>query len=155
MDLVKANPQYGPRCQAFVCDISQEAWPGDIPVEESSLDIVICLFVFSALDPQDMKNCVKNVHKYLKPGGKVLFRDYGRYDLAQLRFKPGKCLADNFYVRGDGTKCYFFTEDDVKGLFGEPDFVLEQCKVDRRLQVNRGKKLKMYRVWIQCKFTKK
>ena len=158
VDLVKQHPDYqkGGRCQAFVCDISQKnSWNSDLmPFEENSLDLVILLFVLSALDPKDMDTVVDSVKKYLKPGGKVLFRDYGRYDLAQLRFKPGKCLSDNFYARGDGTKCYFFDEKDISELFTKHDFEVEQCKVDRRLQVNRGKKLKMYRVWLQCKFVK-
>ena len=151
--MVRQNAQYSEeRCHAFVCDISKTSEWEKVPFKEESLDLVILLFVLSALEPSDMENVAANVFKYLKPGGLVLFRDYGRYDLAQLRFKPGKCLSENFYVRGDGTKCYFFTEDDIKSIFGK--FEVKQCKSDRRLQVNRGKQLKMYRVWIQAKFQK-
>lgn len=48
----------------------------------------------------------------------------------------------------------FIFLDDVKKLFETSGFTEEQNHIDRRLQVNRGKLLKMYRVWIQAKYRK-
>jgi hypothetical protein len=45
----------------------------------------------------------------LRPDGLLLFRDYGLYDHAMLRFSAGHKLSDNFYVRQDGTRAYYFS----------------------------------------------
>ncbi|KAJ3711001.1 hypothetical protein C8R42DRAFT_596500, partial [Lentinula raphanica] len=83
-----------------------------------SVDIVILVFVLSALHPDEWASAIRNVHRVLKPGtGRVLFRDYGRYDLTQLRFKTGRMMGDNFYKRGDGTRVYFLELDELSLLF--------------------------------------
>lgn len=106
----------------------------------------------------------------LKPGGLLLLRDYGRHDLAQLRMKKERLLdpsVPNLYIRGDGTRVYFFTREELEGMLTEPAptaaeddggrspmFAVEQLGEDRRMLVNRKKQLKMYRIWLQVKARK-
>ncbi|KAF3929077.1 hypothetical protein ABW20_dc0105671 [Dactylellina cionopaga] len=145
-------------------------------VEPESIDVVILIFVFSALHPDQWVHAVRNVNRCLKSGGKVLFRDYGRGDLAQVRFKKGRFLQENFYIRGDGTRVYFFDREELGNIF-DPEFGRkeggevegeEESKesrestgikavllgVDRRMLVNRARRIKMHRCWLQGLFVK-
>ncbi|KAJ5095877.1 Actin binding protein [Penicillium alfredii] len=150
---------------------------------EGSVDVVILIFIFSALAPNQWERAIRNIHRVLKPGGRVLFRDYGRGDLAQVRFKKGRYMTENFYVRGDGTRVYFFDKGQLihmwgqwspeKGLPTPPEdataesqpesqataegsgaFDVLHMGIDRRLIVNRQSKVKMHRCWMQGHFQK-
>lgn len=118
--LVQANSLYHDppvgSIQAAVWDLSCENSlpPGVAP---GSVDIVVLVFVLSALHPDEWEKAVRNIHRMLRPGGVVLLRDYGRYDLTQLRFKSGRLLDDNFYIRGDKTRVYFFELDELALIF--------------------------------------
>ncbi|XP_047564945.1 tRNA N(3)-methylcytidine methyltransferase METTL2A isoform X6 [Lutra lutra] len=109
IELVRTNSAYDPcRCFAFVHDLCDE--DATYPVPGGSLDVIILIFVLSAVIPDKMQKAISRLSRLLKPGGMMLLRDYGRYDMAQLRFKKGQCLSESFYVRGDGTRVYFFTQ---------------------------------------------
>ena len=151
VQVVKSNPLYDQsRIHAFVYDITNPSIPDEIPL--GTIDVCVCIFILSAVNPRDWKTVSSNIFKLLKPGGLVLIRDYGRYDLAQTRFKSGRYLQDNFYRRGDNTRVYFFTNEELGGIFSQYECVMNAA--DKRLIVNRQKKLKMYRCWLQAKFRK-
>ncbi|XP_040532673.1 mRNA N(3)-methylcytidine methyltransferase METTL8 isoform X2 [Gallus gallus] len=153
VELVKSHSSYNSAwCSAFVHDVCDDALP--YPFPDEILDVILLVFVLSTIHPDRMQQVVNRLVKLLKPGGILLFRDYGRYDTAQLRFKKGHCLSENFYVRGDGTRVYFFTKEEVQNMFTLAGLTEIQNLVDRRLQVNRKKKVKMQRVWVQGKFQK-
>jgi tRNAThr (cytosine32-N3)-methyltransferase len=166
VQVIRENEMYdnGVNIQADVWDVAGDGLPPGLG--ESSVDIVVMIFIFSALSPSQWKKAVSNIYKVLKPGGEVLFRDYGRGDLAQVRFKRGRYLEENFYIRGDGTRVYFFGKDELVKIWSgndrkaeeaqdeNPSFEIVNLGIDRRLLVNRAKQLKMYRCWMQGRFRK-
>lgn len=125
-------------------------------VEEGSLDFITVIFTLSALKPELMGQTIKNLTKLLRDdGGMLLFRDYAKYDLTQLRFKPTAYLREDYYVRSDGTTSYFFNREIVDKLMVEAGLTQVSLTEDNRMLINRLKSLKMCRRWIQAKYVKK
>uniref|UniRef100_A0A3Q1AZ99 Methyltransferase-like protein n=1 Tax=Amphiprion ocellaris TaxID=80972 RepID=A0A3Q1AZ99_AMPOC len=147
------NPLYCPeRCCAFQCDLTKDDLMENVP--EGSVDVVTLIFVLSAVHPDKMKLVLENINKVLKPGGIILFRDYGLYDHAMLRFKSGSKLGENFYVRQDGTRSYFFSREFLAELFEETGFQSIANDYVLRETVNKKEGLCVPRVFLQSKFTK-
>lgn len=75
---------------AHVCDVSCQ--PLRLDQREAfgvhvtpCADIMTLLFCLSAVATDRMEYAIRNMTQYLKVGGILLFRDYGRYDQAQLQ----------------------------------------------------------------------
>ncbi|KAI8992325.1 S-adenosyl-L-methionine-dependent methyltransferase [Pilobolus umbonatus] len=155
VDMVKANENYDEaRCKAFVCDLTVDKLTDTIPAE--SIDLVTALFVFSAIPPEKMSQAIMNIYSILKPGGKIMFRDYGIYDEAQIKFSMAsdKKLDTNLYVRQDGTMSYFFSKEDLRSKFETVGFNILECDYVYRETTNRRLEINVDRIFAQGKFQK-
>jgi len=136
------------RCTAHVCDIVKDSFPEQ--VASGTMDFVMVMFVMSAIHPDHHLVVFKKLFDSLKPGGFLFFRDYGLYDMAQVRLKGESRLGHKFYVRCDGTRTYFFELEELAGIFegcgGEPLLMTYSRKIIK----NRKEKTEMKRVWVQC-----
>jgi len=155
--LLKQNPAYNEKLvTAFVCDISKEDLTPTIP--ENCGNFAILIFVLSAISPDYFTSIAAKIYKVLARGGILFLRDYGRGDLAQKRLatktQRDASLSDNFYVRGDGTRVYYFDVDEVTTLFTSVGFTKLECDFVERTVTNRKTETDMERCWLQAKFVK-
>ncbi|KAF3446068.1 hypothetical protein FNV43_RR11247 [Rhamnella rubrinervis] len=152
VNLVKTHKDFTEaHVSAFVCDLTVDDLTDHIP--PSSVDIVTMIFVLSAVAPEKMPLVLQNVRKILKPNGYVLFRDYATGDLAQERLicKDQK-ISENFYVRGDGTRAFYFSNEFLTSVFKENGFDVEEIGLCCKQVENRSRELVMNRRWIQAVF---
>ncbi|KAF5739551.1 methyltransferase-like protein 6 [Tripterygium wilfordii] len=87
------------------------------------VDFVTMIFTLSAVSPHRMPTAITECFSVLNPGGLLLFRDYGLYDMTMLRFEPHKRVGFREYMRSDGTRSYFFCLETVRDLFLHAGFI--------------------------------
>ncbi|XP_060208528.1 uncharacterized protein LOC132635932 [Lycium barbarum] len=152
VNLVKSHKDFDDaRVNAFVCDPTVDDL---IPhISPSSVDVVTMIFVLSAVSPEKMPLMLQNIRKVLKKDGCVLFRDYATGDLAQERLtSKEQKISDNFYVRGDGTRAFYFSDEFLVNLFNENGFDAEEHILCFKQVENRSRELVMNRCWVQAVF---
>lgn len=118
----------------------------------------------SAVPPPRFAHMVTSITCCIRPGGALLVRDYGLYDLPMLRFAPSAALAGDssgrVFMRRDGTLARFFERHELRDAVlsaaaaeGSPLAcdAAEWCCVIVR---NRGEGLAMRRVFVHAAFTR-
>ncbi|XP_022919642.1 tRNA N(3)-cytidine methyltransferase METTL6 [Onthophagus taurus] len=151
VEIVRRNKLYNKTFNVFVGDITVDNFD---EVKSNSVDIATLIFVLSAIHPDKFIKTLKNIFDKLKPGGVLLFRDYGLYDMAQLRFKAGHKISENLYMRQDGTRCYYFSLDFIKNVMEKVGFeIISNVYVHRRT-INKKEGVDVPRIFVQGKFQK-
>ena len=119
-------------------------------------DYGILMFVLSAIKPEFHEKVIQKISEKINKNGILYFRDYARYDMAQLRFAKRKKnkVGNNLYMRKDKTLSYFFDKEEIENLFKKFNFEVKDSKLICRVIENRKDSKKMHRLWLQIKFIK-
>ena len=119
-------------------------------------DYGILMFVLSAIKPEEHEKVIEKISKVVNKDGILYFRDYARYDMAQIRFAKRKKnkVGENLYMRKDKTLSYFFDKNEIENLFKKYGFSIVSSNIICRLIENRKEHKKMHRLWLQIKFKK-
>jgi SAM-dependent methyltransferase len=162
IDMVRSDPRFR---QASVqgrasCDVRDVSIPNALPFYVQNIaNATSLLFCLSAIHPSKHLVVLQNIVSTLRPGtGVLIFRDYGRYDVAQIKLgtQRSKLIEDNFYRKQDGTKCYYFTVEDVERLIEQVgEFEILECNYIRRKYINRSMQSERRRVWVQGRFRRR
>ena len=153
VNMSKTHPMYEKekyRINVYDLDLVKD----DIPNKNN--DYGILMFVLSAIKPEEHEKVVEKISKVINKGGILYFRDYARYDMAQIRFAKRKKnrVGDNLYMRKDKTLSYFFDKTEIENLFKKYGFSIVNSNLICRLIENRKENKKMHRLWLQIKFKK-
>ena len=162
IEILRQDPRFiafnrnGPitrKVYGHVCDVSRE-FPSICLGMSNVTTLIFCL---SAIDPSMHVRAVMSAVDSLKPGGVLVFRDYGRYDEAQMKLgtSRSKRIKENFYRKHDGTKCYYFVLEDLERIFRDLlGLTVLELKYLRRVYENKATTQVRRRVWVQGRFRK-
>ena len=141
------------RAFGYCCDITQPQQLPETCIHVAS--VTTAFFCLSAIDPALHLVAAQTVARTLARGGVLVIRDYGRYDEGQLKLglQRNKLVKDHFYRKFDGTKCFYFTLEELRDLF------VDKCGLEElelrylcKLFENRSQQTKRKRVWVSARF---
>ena len=98
VNMAKTHPMYEKekhRINLYDLDLVKD----EIPNKNN--DYGILMFVLSAIKPEEHEKVIEKISKVINKDGILYFRDYARYDMAQIRFAKRKKnrVGDNLYMR--------------------------------------------------------
>lgn len=139
------------RSNALFDETRVELFQWDVCKEPTSsfrqrFDVVLAIFVLSALRSSEHEVAFQHLNSILKMGGIFCFRDYARYDMTMYRHQSR--IGENLFRRGDGTLAYYFDFEEIRDLCHRCGFEILENYYATVKNINRRKKIELNRVFL-------
>lgn len=149
--ILRENPAFDVSCcRTIIWDVTL---PPDIT--ETALrpsNVILCIFALSAVRPEHHLTAFRNMTSLLKPGGVVLFRDYGLHDMTMYRHKTRH--SENLFGRSDNTLAYYFDLEYLRRIANSSGLSVIELQY-ATIEVRNRKLTKcMKRVFVHAVFRK-
>lgn len=146
----KISSHHMERVRAFCCDVAQEPDALQAAVGGAVIDLALLIFTLSAIDPRHHVAVLRHLRAVMRPGSLLCFRDYGLYDITQLRSR--RRLGDCLFARQDGTLAFFFTPEHLQQVLADcGGFEVVEMKYACVCNVNRATGQAIQRVFLHAK----
>ena len=126
------------------------------PEHTESFDVVMILCTLSAIPGNDDAALLNASAAFLKPGGAVLIRDHGLYDMRHLRdMQRDAWLCDHIrpaYVRPGGMHRRYYSLTNLDTLAAGAGLQVEESRYLCIRQRNQKKEINMDRVYVHAVF---
>ncbi|XP_017615770.1 tRNA N(3)-methylcytidine methyltransferase trm141-like isoform X1 [Gossypium arboreum] len=164
--LVKSHAEFKEdRVNAFLCDVTVDNLLEKI--NPFSVDVITLVFMLSAVSPHKMPSILQNIKRVLKmvmfsceiTPLEILHNWHAPFFfccmLSTYKVKLGnknQMISEGFYVRGDGTCSFYFSEDFLSTLFFQAGFNTVDISTYCKQIKNSHKNITMDRRWVRAVF---
>jgi len=87
---------------------------GTLPFRPGSFDAVFAYHILGHLTSDDRNFAPPEIERILSPNGRLFFCEFSKED---FRFGKGTETQPGTFVRGNGIRTHYFTEEEVRNLF--------------------------------------
>lgn len=146
LHIMSQHPRYDESVVTLKCwDITQAS-------EIGMAHVVLCVFVLSAIHPDQHVVVLRNLADTIECGGHILFRDYAEHDMTMYRHKIR--LGERLFRRLDGTLAFYFNDEYLRLIATSCELELIECSYATVCVKNRASRVSMNRVFIHVVFKK-